>query len=166
MLIKKVGILFMKKIIALFLTFTGFAGSFHLQANTTLNIVGYINEPPPVVYLVLDAVNEPFDLSQSQTSLVVGTLNAFTDGSTYTISLESANLFKLEHIENSTYFVEYSFLVDGNATGTEFNNPVTFEHWANTNKNYSLAVAYTGVDAQTFLTGSYSDTITFTIAAQ
>lgn len=156
----------MKKYIAIFLTFAGMTSSLHLQANTTLNIVGYINEPPPVVYLILDAVNEPFDLSQSQTSLVVGTLNAFTDGSTYTITLDSANVFKLEHIENSTYFVEYSFLVDGVVQGNQNYNPVTFENWADTNKNYSLAVAYTGVDAQTFLTGSYSDTITFTIAAQ
>ena len=140
---------------------------------STLNIAGFIGEPPGDLSLDLTRTpeqQEPIDLTQGATLKSVGTLEANSNGPRYKISITSENGYRLNH--SSSSFVPYTLNVTGGATWN--NNPswptagqtVDFEHDGVGNKFYNLAVTTTAVDPSSFPTGNYTDTLTMTIRAQ
>lgn len=146
---------------------------FSVSANTSvnLNLFGYVGEPPSELSLTISRTpeqEEPIDLTLDAVERAVGTLNAFTNGPGYKVSVISVNGYNLIHDGAQ---IPYTFHISGDAdwTNPSWVNPgdeVDFQHWATEDTVYPLAVSLTGVDPTSYPTGTYSDTLTFTIKAE
>ena len=144
-------------------------------ANTTstLNVAGFIGEPPGELSLDLTRTpeqQEPIDLTLGAAQKSVGTLEANSNGPRYTISITSVNGYRLNH--SSSSFVPYTLNVTGGATWNNTSSwptagtTVNFEHDGVGNRFYDLAVTTTAVDPASFPAGTYTDTLTMTIQVQ
>lgn len=113
------------------------------------------------------SVASTLDLSTSHTDLVVASVNEQSNSkSGYKITITSANLSKLKRTDGSDVF-SYSMKYNGSAvslssaTGATINNSAA----ASVNANRSVSITYNGVAPESMVEGTYSDTVTFSIAA-
>lgn len=104
-------------------------------------------------------------LQTSQTSALIGTVLEESNSDTgYTISISSANTAKLKRVGGTETF-GYSLTYNGAAL--DFALPISISNAAGVvSTSKELRVSYTGVPLKNLLSGSYKDTLTFTIAAK
>ena len=149
-------------------------GFLSASTTSTLDLVGFIDEPPGEVSLILSRTPEqeaPIDLVLGISQKSVGTLNAYTNSPPYKVSISSLHGFELKH-NASENFVPYTMNITGDSSwsnGSHYPGPgqtVDFEHWATTDSTYDLAVSVEAVEQGTYPAGTYTDTLTFTIVAQ
>lgn len=109
------------------------------------------------------AASLPLDASQSDTK--VATVNEKSNSSTgYKVSVASANKGKLVRTGGSETFA-YSLKYNGNSVNLASTQEYTFTSGAAVDTDKDVTISYTGQSAQTMVAGEYSDTLTFTIAA-
>ncbi len=104
-------------------------------------------------------------LHTSQTDTKVATVNEISNSNTgYKVSISSANLGNLVRTSGTETFA-YSLKYDGQAVdlanGDEFVNSSA----AAVNVDKDVSISYTGIPAADMVAGEYTDTVTFTIAA-
>jgi hypothetical protein len=83
------------------------------------------------------------------------------------VTITSANLGKLKRTDGAEVF-PYSLKYDGTALNLSTSAGTTYERWhifyVNILRN--LTISYTGKPAEQMVAGTYTDTITFEIAAR
>nr|BDT29783.1 fimbrial protein [Bacteriovorax sp. HI3] len=109
------------------------------------------------------------DLSTTQTDLKVASYreksNAILSG--YRVRISSANLGKLKRIDGAEVF-PYSLKYDGTTLNLSTSSGTTYERWHifPVSLLRNLTISYTGKPLEQMVTGTYTDTITFEIAAR
>lgn len=83
----------------------------------------------------------------------------------YQILAKSSNAGKLTHSTDSTNFIGYTIKYNGGAavTLTASDQQVKSVSGGNYNVNSAVTISYTGVSSSTHKSGTYTDTITFTL---
>lgn len=115
---------------------------------------------PTNVSLSIVGATPTLDLSTTAVDSSVGTLHA-EGNSGYQILLSSANSGSLV---NGSGNVAYSLKVDGSSIGLTLASQVIISQSAGLNNDdYSMEVSYTGQNLSTLPSGTYTDTLTFTI---
>lgn len=116
-----------------------------------------------------EAIASALDLTTTQSDLKVATLNERSNSKTgYIVSVTSANLGKLKMIDGAEVF-SYTMKLDGapigltTSTGSIFTRAVTATP---VNVNRNVTISYTGKAIENMTEGTYSDTVTFNIAAR
>lgn len=134
-----------------------------LAANTaTLLLKGSI---PQVLNISVapESVSSALDLTTTQSNTKVATINEKSNShGGYKVTISSQNLGVLK---NSSHSFVYSLSYNGSSLN--LTSSVTQSHSVSqaVNVNKNLNISYTGVPAEQLVAGDYSDTITFTIAA-
>jgi hypothetical protein len=110
------------------------------------------------------ASNLPLDTTQSNT--LVAVVNEKSNSKTgYNVSISSANQGKLVHEIESSSVVNYSLNYNGNNVDLVSGQTFTYSGAGANNNNRNVTISYTGIDHDLLIEGEYSDTVTFTIAA-
>jgi len=124
---------------------------------------------------IADAVALTVTPSANATALVltttavdvnVASVNEVSNASNgYTISAKSANASKLVHSADSAYTVGYTIKYNGGSaiTLTTSDQQVKSAVGGNYNVNSAVTISYTGVSSASYKSGTYTDTITFTL---
>ncbi len=154
----------MKKIFALALATMTFGSAFAATTGTLL-LRGTV---PRLLEITVNAetiaTNLPLDTTQSNT--LVAVVNEKSNSKTgYNVSISSANLGKLVHEAEVSSVVNYSLSYNGNAVDLASGQTFTYSSAAANNNNRNVNISYTGIDHDLLIEGDYSDTVTFTIAA-
>lgn len=110
-----------------------------------------------------ESVSSALDLTATQTNTKVATVQEKSNSSTgYKVTISSQNLGVLKN--NTSTFV-YSLAYDGIALNLASPVTKTYSASAAVTSNKNVNISYTGVPADQLVAGDYTDTITFTIAA-
>ncbi len=134
----------------------------------TLTLSGTISSSVSVS-VAADPAASSLDLGQTQSDLQVGVVTENSNAANgYKIRARSANASKIKHSTAADH-VAYTMKYNGGSavTLTTANQDVKTQ---NTGGSYSgvtsnVTISYTGASSGTLRSGSYSDTITFTIEA-
>lgn len=109
------------------------------------------------------------DLSSTQTDLTVANVTELSNSRTgYTVTVSSANGGNLVHSTSPTVTLGYTAKYGSSAT-LNLGSVATVTDQATPGVHLTtkaFKVSYTGAAAQSMLEGTYSDTLTFTIAAK
>jgi hypothetical protein len=110
------------------------------------------------------AANLPLNVTQSNTKVAV--VNEKSNSSTgYKVSVASANAGKLVHQSVASSSVNYSLRYNSNAVNLASGQTFTYATGGLANVNRNVDISYIGVPHESLVEGQYSDTVTFTIAA-
>ena len=113
------------------------------------------------------SIASSLDLATSQTDLVVASVNEKSNSNSgYKVTISSINLSKLKRTGGSdvlAYTMKYNGTVVAlaGAAGTTITNSAATA----VNLNKDVAISYTGIATESMVEGTYSDTVTFSIAA-
>jgi len=105
-------------------------------------------------------------LTSNATDVNVASVNEVSNAQNgYQILAKSANASKLVHTTSSSNYVGYTIKYNGGSavTLTAVDQQVKSVAGGNYNSNSAVTISYTGVSSSTHVSGSYTDTITFTI---
>jgi hypothetical protein len=109
------------------------------------------------------ATNLPLDTTQANTKVAV--VNEKSNSKTgYNVSVSSANQGKLVHESVTSSSINYTLRYAGQAVNLTAGQQFTYVASA-ANANRDVDISYTGVPHENLIEGEYSDTVTFTIAA-
>jgi hypothetical protein len=110
------------------------------------------------------ASNLPLDTTQANT--LVAVVNEKSNSKTgYNVSISSANQGQLVHESEASSVVNYSLRYNGNLVDLALGETYTYSGAGANNNNRNVNISYTGIDHDLLIEGDYSDTVTFTIAA-
>jgi hypothetical protein len=143
-------------------------GSFSTQAATvgTLNLIGIIPKKVEITVTPKPAAST-LDLTTTATNLSVATVTGKSNVLLgYKITIASANLGKLINSGSATPLlneVAYTMKLDAATVALTAPTVLNFTGLAPFTKD--VTVSYTGVAAEDYKEGNYTDTVTFTIAA-
>ncbi|MES2527065.1 MAG: fimbrial protein [Bdellovibrionota bacterium] len=149
----------MKKIItAALLTMTTLSFA---ATTATLQLKGTIAQALDIS-IVAEGVATSLNLTQNASSLKVATLNEKSNSNTgYKVTVSSLNNGKLK---NGTFLFPYT--LGYNSQQLNLNSPQTQVYSvAAHNVTKDVSISYTGVAQESLVAGDYTDTVTFTIAA-
>ncbi|MBY0515836.1 MAG: fimbrial protein [Bacteriovoracaceae bacterium] len=105
-------------------------------------------------------------LNTTQTNTQVAVVNEKSNSKTgYKVSISSANLGKLVHESVSTSVVNYSLRYNSSSVNLATGQTFTYSGAGSNNNNRNVDISYTGIAHDLLIEGDYSDTVTFTIAA-
>jgi hypothetical protein len=156
----------MKKLLLTMASLTLVSTTSMAATTGTLLLQGIVPQKMSIV-VTADTVASALDLSTSQTNLVVASVNEKSNSKTgYKVTITSANLSALKRTDGPEVF-SYTMKYNGAAValtsiaGTTLTNSTA----ASVNVNKSVSISYTGVDNESMVEGTYSDTVTFSIAA-
>lgn len=141
-------------------------GNIEAATTGTLVLQATVAQDLPLT-VTAEAVASSLDLSTSQTGLKVGTVNEKSNSGTgYTISAKSTNgsLLKNGALDQLSYQITY----DGGSAITLTTSDQTVKTQSTGglyDHDSDVDIVYTGKAPATMVQGTYSDTITFTIAA-
>jgi len=113
------------------------------------------------------AIATALDLSTTQADLNVASVKEQSNSKTgYKLTVTSANLSKLKRTDGADVF-SYTMKYNGSVVALSTTAGVTLvsSSAAAINTNKSVSISYTGVPQESMVEGVYTDTITFTIAA-
>ena len=113
------------------------------------------------------AIATALDLSTSQTDLNVASVKEQSNSKTgYKLKVTSANLGKLKRADGADVF-SYSMKYNGSVVALSTTTGVTLlsSSAAAISTSKSVSISYTGVPQESMVEGIYTDTLTFTIAA-
>ena len=106
----------------------------------------------------------PLDTTQSNT--VIASINEKSNSNTgYKVTVSSANQGKLVHQSVTSSVVNYTLRYNANSVNLATGQTFTYGTAAAANNNRNVDISYTGVAHDLLIEGDYSDTVTFTIAA-
>lgn len=106
----------------------------------------------------------PLDTTQANTTVAV--INEKSNSNTgYNVSISSASLGKLVHDTVSSSVINYTLRYNGNAVNLATGQTFTYSGAGANNNNRTVDISYTGIAHDLLIEGDYSDTVTFTIAA-
>jgi hypothetical protein len=153
----------MKKIFAIGLALTTSAAI--ASTSGTLLLKGTV--PRSISILVTAesiAANLPLNTTQSNTKVAV--VNEKSNSNTgYKVSVSSANQGKLVHQSVSSSTVNYTLRYNASSVNLASGQTFTYATGGLANVNRNVDISYTGVPHESLVEGQYSDTVTFTIAA-
>jgi hypothetical protein len=113
-----------------------------------------------------EAIASTLPLDTTQSNTLVAVVNEKSNSKTgYNVSISSANLGKLVHESETSSVVNYNLSYDGNAVDLAAGDVFTYSGAGANNNNRNVNISYTGIDHDLLIEGDYSDTVTFTIAA-
>lgn len=114
-----------------------------------------------------DPIALNLDLEASPTALLVASVNEKSNSNSgYKITADSLNDGKLVNQQDTTQSVTYSMTYDGASVDLSLVDEVKNIATSGVHDNNSdVKIAYTGAPHETRVEGNYTDTITFTIAA-
>lgn len=139
------------------LTFSGFAAT-----SGTLLLKGQI-APLLSIAVTPESVASALDLTTTQSNTKVATVQEKSNSNTgYKVTISSQNLGVLK---NSLHTFVYSLSYNGQALNLASPVTQTNSSSAAVTVNKNVNISYTGVPADQLVAGDYTDTITFTIAA-
>lgn len=105
-------------------------------------------------------------LTSNATDVNVASVNEVSNAQNgYQVLARSSNAGKLVHSSDSAYYIGYTIKYNGGSavTLTGSDQQVKTVVGGNYNVNSAVTVSFTGVSSSTHKSGSYTDTITFTI---
>lgn len=143
-------------------------GAFSTQAATTgtLNLIGIIPKKVEIT-VTPKAAASTLDLTTTATDLSVATVTGKSNVLLgYKITITSANLGKLINSGSASPLaneVAYTMKLDAAAVTLTAPTVLNFTGLAPFSKDVNIS--YTGVDAADYKEGNYTDTVTFSIAA-
>lgn len=126
---------------------------------------------PQTLSIIVSGVSpySALDLTTSQTDLMVALVSEQSNSKTgYTVTVSSLNGGKLMNSNSSSSYVTYTAKY-GNGSSFNLSSTTTITNQSNPgiyNMTAPFKVTYTGQPATNMLEGTYSDTLTFTIAAK
>ena len=149
----------MKKTLATVL-FTMSSLSF-AASTATLQLKGTIAQALDIS-ITPESVTTSLNLTQNAANLKVATLNEKSNSNTgYKVTVSSLNNGKLK---NGTFL--FSYTLGYNSQQLNLNSPQTQTYSvAAHNVNKDVTISYTGIPQESLVAGDYSDTVSFTIAA-
>lgn len=132
----------------------------------TLNLVGTIPKKVEIVVTPKPSAST-LALETTQTNLSVATLTGKSNSNVgYTITIASSNAGKLVNsIASPVLSTEVSYTMKVDSTSVALASSTSLSFTGKTPFTKDVTVSYTGVDASLYEEGSYTDTVTFTIAA-
>lgn len=135
----------------------------------TLLLKGSVGRVLSIAVTADTAVSSYLDLGTTKSNLKVATVNEQSNVVTgYNVKITSANKGKLKRTGGSETFSYQMTYADaavslvGATTGTTFVTPASS---AGVNINKDVKISYTGIPAVSMIEGEYTDTVTFSIAA-
>jgi hypothetical protein len=152
----------MKSLLCLSLALTSFSGIASTSASLILR-----GQVPQILSLSLTAEtlasNLPLDKTQSSTK--VGQVTERSNSSTgYKVSVESANKGKLVRVNGSEQF-PYTLAYHGQNLNLAGRVDISYPQAQAVTSQKDVTISYTGVPHDRLVAGDYTDTVTFTIAA-
>lgn len=120
------------------------------------------------ISVVAENITSALDLTTTQTNLKLAIINEKSNSKTgYKVTVTSANRGKLKRADGSEVFA-YTLKLDGSNISLSSASGTTFTRSQSTpiNINRIVTISYTGKSVETMTEGSYSDTVTFNIAAR
>lgn len=112
------------------------------------------------------AIASTLPLDTTQANTLVAVVNEKANSNTgYQVSVSSANQGKLVHESVGTSVLNYSLRYNGNAVNLATGQTFTYAGAGANNNNRNVDISYTGIAHDLLIEGDYSDTVTFTIAA-
>jgi len=154
----------MKKIFVLALAITTMTSAFAATTGTLL-LKGTV---PRLLDITVTAqpIASTLPLNTTQTNTVVASVNEKSNSVTgYKVSISSANAGKLVHQSVSSSSINYTLRYNSAAINLVTGQTITYSSSLPANANRSVDISYTGVAHDLLIEGDYSDTVTFTIAA-
>lgn len=153
----------MKKIFALTLALTTTAA--FAATSGTLLLKGTVPRSISIeVTAESIAANLPLNTTQNNTKVAV--VNEKSNSNTgYKVSVSSSNQGKLVHQSVASSTVNYTLRYNSNAVNLASGQTFTYATGGLANVNRNVDISYTGVPHESLVEGQYSDTVTFTIAA-
>ena len=154
----------MKKFFVLALTALTFTSAYAATTGTLL-LKGTV---PRLLDITVTptSIASTLPLNTSQTNTVVASVNEKSNSvSGYKVSISSANAGKLVHQSVTSSSINYSLRYNSAAINLATGQTVTYSSSTPANANRSVDISYTGVAHDLLIEGDYSDTVTFTIAA-
>ena len=142
-------------------TFAATSGSLNLSGSVSPKLSIVVNP---------NAASTTLDLSTSQSNLLVGTTLEKSNSKTgYTISVRSANGGKLGHEESNpadvlAYTMNYGSFSGSLTTSDQTAVDVNSTQIGGLSRD--IKINYTGLAPEDMKSGSYADTVTFTITAK
>lgn len=114
------------------------------------------------ISIVAESVATSLNLTQNAANLKVATLNEKSNSNNgYKVTVSSLNNGKLK---NGTFL--FSYTLGYNSQQLNLNSPQTQTYpVAAHNVNKDVTISYTGIAQESLVAGDYTDTVTFTIAA-
>ena len=105
-------------------------------------------------------------LNTTQANTAVAVINEKSNSNTgYNVSISSANLGQLVHDTVGTSVINYSLRYNGGSVNLATGQTFTYSGAGANNNNRNVDISYTGIAHDLLIEGDYSDTVTFTIAA-
>lgn len=152
----------MKNIFALALALTTLTS---MAATTgTLLLKGSV-APKLSIEVTPEAIASTLPLDISQTNTIVASVREKSNSNTgYKVTISSSNLGNLKRSSGTELF---PYTLKYNNVALNLASPVVNSHPSASSVNVTkdVAISYTGVPAEDMVAGDYTDTVTFTIAA-
>lgn len=106
----------------------------------------------------------PLNTTQANTQVAV--INEKSNSNTgYKVSISSGNLGKLVHQSVASSVVNYTLRYNGGSVNLATGQTFTYAGAGANNNNRNVDISYTGIAHDLLIEGDYTDTVTFTIAA-
>lgn len=138
-----------------------FSTSVFSATSGTLTLTGTVPKKVSIV-VTPETVASTLDLETTATDLKVATVETKSNVTAgYTVTVTSLNSSKLVHTTVSSQYVNYTLKLD--TTSITFGTPISFTGKGTVSRDVSIS--YTGIDPSVYDNGTYTDTVTFTIAA-
>lgn len=113
-----------------------------------------------------EAVAATLPLDTTQSGTLVAVINEKSNSKTgYNVSVSSANQGQLVHESDASSTIAYSLDYNGNGVDLVNGETFTYSFPTGANNNRDVEISYTGVPHENLIEGDYTDTVTFTIAA-
>jgi hypothetical protein len=153
----------MKKLI---IAFALTATTLNAFAGTTATLLLKGNIPQILdISVAAETVASNLPLTVTQTNTKVATVTESSNSNTgYKITISSANQGKLVRVSGSEQFT-YALAYDGSTVALSSAQTLTRSGASAVSVNKNVTVSYTGVQASSMVAGDYTDTVTFSIAA-
>lgn len=154
----------MKKLLALTLASLTFSSAFAATSGTLL-LRGTV---PRLLEITVtpESIASTLPLDTTQANALVAVVNEKANSKTgYQVSISSANQGKLVHESVNSSSVNYALRYNGSAVDLSTGQTFTYSGAGANNNNRNVDISYTGVAHDLLIEGDYSDTVTFTIAA-
>lgn len=113
-----------------------------------------------------EAIASTLPLDTTQADTLVAVVNEKSNSKTgYNVSISSANSGELVHESDSSSTIAYSLKYDGQTVDLSSGDNFVHAFPTGANNDRDVEISYTGVPHENLVEGDYTDTVTFTIAA-
>jgi hypothetical protein len=142
------------------------ASGFNAFAGTTATLVLKGNIPQILdISVSPETIASNLPLSSTQSNTKIATVKESSNSNTgYKVSISSANQGKLVRASGTESF-DYALAYDGQTLNLSSSVVLTRSGASAVAVHKNVAISYTGVESSSMVAGDYTDSVTFTIAA-